>query len=464
MPRAENFGDLITADHKILREESESRNNHRYAVVVQDLATQWVQSYPCETKSSKETQKNLMKFLEPTRKPKVIFTDNYLEFGKSCEDLSWNHCTSTPHRSETNGIAERNQCAELRKGHLRYCCTQVWMKNWWADSMECYCYLQNIQDLLSDGKTPYERRFGEPFEGPIIPLGAMVEYHTISAKDISRLHQFGPKVLPGIFLGYVLYAGGIWKGDVMIADIEEWRRWTRLNSARRLNAKEVLTPMKGDNFSQSQMEQQNPWRRSTSETLIRDRPERGEEQEVFRGESDGLSSPNPVQDDSTRDDEEAKNDFWSITGDFVYRHHVEPRVKLYMPKEESFPVPLKYIDVTRNTSTSFDVLLKNISMITGTWMEKRELSDAWTNFTRFLLLFERPPDGKTWSGRRLTWKQTTSRPDNVWPDMWKHAAKSKAKQKWAIEKPKLDNAMQLRGIFFIEPDDEDFKHTMKKSS
>ena len=30
-----------------------------------------------------------------------------MEFGKACEDLSWNHCTSTPHRSETNGIAER---------------------------------------------------------------------------------------------------------------------------------------------------------------------------------------------------------------------------------------------------------------------------------------------------------------------------------------------------------------------
>ena len=45
--------------------------------------------------------------LEPTRKPKVIFTDNSLVFGKSCEELSWNHCTSTPHRSETNGITER---------------------------------------------------------------------------------------------------------------------------------------------------------------------------------------------------------------------------------------------------------------------------------------------------------------------------------------------------------------------
>ena len=76
-------------------------------VVVQDLATQWIHSYPCRTKTSEETHKSQMKFLEPTRKPKVIYTDNSLEFCKSCEELSWNHCTSTPHRSETNGIAER---------------------------------------------------------------------------------------------------------------------------------------------------------------------------------------------------------------------------------------------------------------------------------------------------------------------------------------------------------------------
>ena len=38
------FGDLITVvDHKVLSDNCESRNNHRYAVVVQDLATQWIQ-------------------------------------------------------------------------------------------------------------------------------------------------------------------------------------------------------------------------------------------------------------------------------------------------------------------------------------------------------------------------------------------------------------------------------------
>ena len=62
-------------------------------------------------------------------------------------------------------------------------------EKWWADSMECCCYLRNIQDLLSDGKTPFERRFGVPFNVSIIPCGAMVEYHLNSAKDLSRLRD-----------------------------------------------------------------------------------------------------------------------------------------------------------------------------------------------------------------------------------------------------------------------------------
>ena len=79
-------------------------------------------------------------------------------------------------------------------------------------------------------------------------MGAMVEYHPISAKDLSRLHQFGKKkVLPGIFLGYALHAGRIWKGDIMVADIEELEQTDASElHARRLNAKEVLTPMKGE--------------------------------------------------------------------------------------------------------------------------------------------------------------------------------------------------------------------------
>ena len=97
-------------DHKGFNEDCESWYNHRYAVVLQDLVTRWLQSYPCKTKSSLETDKSLGKFLEPSAKPKVTYTDNSVEFGEACEDLSWNHCVSTHHRSETNGIAERRVC------------------------------------------------------------------------------------------------------------------------------------------------------------------------------------------------------------------------------------------------------------------------------------------------------------------------------------------------------------------
>ena len=159
--RAENFGDLLTADHKVLGEGCESRHNHRYAVVVQDLASQWIQSFPCEEKTSQETQKSWQKFLEPTKKAKVIYTDNSFEFGKACKELSWNHCTSTPHRSETNGIPER-AVRRVKEGTSAVLLQSGLDEKWWADSIECFCYLRNIRDLLSDGKTPHERRFGVP--------------------------------------------------------------------------------------------------------------------------------------------------------------------------------------------------------------------------------------------------------------------------------------------------------------
>ena len=84
----------------------------------------------------------------------------------------------------------------------------------------------------------------------------------------------------------------------------------------------------------------------------------------------------------------------------MYRHHVEPRVKLYTPREESFPVPLKYIDVIRATHTTLDVMQE--SRIDDYWNidGSRDLSDSWTGFSRFSLLKEKPPDGYTWSVER----------------------------------------------------------------
>ena len=106
VPRAENFGALITADHKVLSDNCESRNNHRYAVVMQDVATQWIQAYPCKTHNFTRNPEKLAKVPGARDwKPKVIYTDNSLEFGKASEDLSWNHCTS-----DTTQMRNKRDC------------------------------------------------------------------------------------------------------------------------------------------------------------------------------------------------------------------------------------------------------------------------------------------------------------------------------------------------------------------
>ena len=151
----------------------------------------------------------------------------------------------------------------------------------------------------------------------------------------------------------------------MVPDIEELEKMDASEIyAKRLNAKEVI-------FSKRKWKIHIPsrrwtnkirWRRSRTSTSIRDHPIQREGQRDFLGESEWQ--------DSYPDAGEARNDSWSISGNFIFRHHVEPRVKLYSPREDSFSIPLKYIDVSRTTLTNLDVCEKAASMIIGISMDQ----------------------------------------------------------------------------------------------
>ena len=126
-------------------------------------------------------------------------------------------------------------------------------ENWWADSTECCTYLRNIQVLSSKGKTPCERRFGEPFKEPIIPFGSLVEYYSISAKDQSRIHQFGKKVLAGLFLGYALYTIRFGRVTWWLQTLRSWKRWTHRKSILKDSILKK-TQCKGSDISHPKME------------------------------------------------------------------------------------------------------------------------------------------------------------------------------------------------------------------
>ena len=94
------------------------------------------------------------------------------------------------------------------------------------------CEKSQIYHLI--GKTPQERRFGQPFEGPIIPFGSLVEYHPTTAK--------GPVKNPSIWkesLTWIVPRIRIVRGENLegwaywLQTLRSWRRWTHRTSTRK---------------------------------------------------------------------------------------------------------------------------------------------------------------------------------------------------------------------------------------
>ena len=118
-------------------------------------------------------------------------------------------------------------------------------ESWWADSLECYTFLRNVTDLLSDGKTPFLRNH---LKDRLFHLVHWLSI-TVSLRKTSQVPiKFGKKVLPLFFFGYALYAGGNLEGDTLVADIEELETVDASEIySKRLNAKEVIVPKETPN-------------------------------------------------------------------------------------------------------------------------------------------------------------------------------------------------------------------------
>ena len=125
----------------------------------------------------------------------------------------------------------------------------------------------------------------------------------------------------------------------------------------------------------------------------------------------------PTLEDSMQKKYQRRKRVNSLHSQSQTERHVERRVQLDVSKEETFPNPLKHIDVTRPAHTIVDVLQER--GVDDYWHANvgESLSDSWTGFTKFTLLEEKHPKGSLWSRKRLTIIQATTRPGNLWPEV-----------------------------------------------
>ena len=210
------------------------------------------------------------------------------------------------------------------------------------------------------------------------------------------------------------------RGDVLVADIEELETMdaSEVHSTR-LNAKKVMFPKQGEftfPIADGRIKTPGEDQALRTSTLIRPRPNRGEGHIDFLGESEG-SLPQPQ--DSFPDAGEVTNDLWSKSGSFMHHHHVEPRVKLYLPRGTVF-----------FTTEEFGCQAREAHW----WLLEHWCQEIVWSLDRSL------HPGQFASGQK-SGKQ------------WEKNAKLKEKQKWSEEKFRFESARK----------DKEFKETIKNA-
>ena len=187
VPEPKEWLDQITADHAILEKDEHPEALDRVALIVQDRATNWLQAYPDKRHDTKATKAALERFIGPEGKCKYAYTDGSGELRNAMNELEITHDSSTPHRPQTNGVAER-AVRRTKEGTSALLAQSGFSYAWWGRAMITFGFLRNIIDSMpgaagARGTTPYRRRCGRDFQGPIIPFGAEVNFMPSSDKD-----------------------------------------------------------------------------------------------------------------------------------------------------------------------------------------------------------------------------------------------------------------------------------------
>jgi len=334
LPEPKDFADAVTCDHKILNEEDKSRNQDQNIFVIYDRAKHWLQAYPVETKNHLDTMTSFQRFFGPQIKPKHIFSDNSGEIKKACEIMGYSQDTSRPHRSETNGMAER-QVRNVVEGTKSTLVQSGFHEDWWSYAVYAFCFLHCVVDQVvgtqgQQAGTPYFQRFGENFAGPIIPMGAEVTYIPQSKQDKARLHPLGRSTLRGIFLGYKQQAGGGWSQDVDIIDWEEIDtaehkarvyprtcHYKEINIQKELNTGNFIFPLANGELNQPGKDNYEMQRIRLKRNRQRQHEERKQEQER---QQEFIQEPH-------QDPVEMPQDFWQVNDETIQRIHRQPRIE-----------------------------------------------------------------------------------------------------------------------------------------
>ena len=197
--------------------------------------------------------------------------------------------------------------------------------------------------------------------------------------------KLGTKLREGIFVGYDQIVGGGWSVDLYVLDSLQVAASESIYQiyVRRIKAEEVFSEKDAKNdfqFPCATGEVLQPYGNSKSFTRFskkfisddpsdvsleeddvedfigEDRAEKSEAEEApdNKGDSEDVLDRDAYE--KTEDEKEGE-DFWSLNGTCLTRHHRVPRTKLFSLYDmtgKKPPIPLDYVDIRRETYTNLE--------------------------------------------------------------------------------------------------------------
>ena len=172
-----------------------------------------------QNKTSQETERSLRKFLKPSEKPKVVDTDISSEF--------WQHLWRVILVSlyvNNPSIRDEWHCWKSSAQNKRrdVCCIVAIMLGWKV-VVRFHGMLFSFCEIFKTSGEMGKHRMKDGLEN------RSKGHFPISAKDQSKLHQFGNKVLPGLFIHRICIGCGVKSGREIfwLQTSRIWENWTR---------------------------------------------------------------------------------------------------------------------------------------------------------------------------------------------------------------------------------------------
>ena len=210
---ADNFGDCVRMDHVVLREATEGIQGERNALVVQDVATGFLGFYPAKDRSVETCAEAVKSFLG-TSSLKMLHSDNAREFIALAKEMDVPHSTSTPYRHQANANIERQIGLVVQLARVLIHQSGIRLAGWPLAGSHAAFLLNNRDDKA--GGSAWQRRFGSACNAALWPFGARIFYRDPHVED---LHKFAPLGEEGIFLGFHLNPGAVYRGDHIVTNL-----------------------------------------------------------------------------------------------------------------------------------------------------------------------------------------------------------------------------------------------------